>query len=467
MADNLDVLELRVLSVSSKYEGSIRNVLLCTFCACFGALNVGLTLGYSSPAIPSMISHGVLKVEDASFFGSLVALGAFCGCIIGGWIVEKLGRKQAIIISSVPFIIGYGSLLTANSVLYLYIGRVLTGIGCGIVTVCVPIYIAEIASKSRRGLLGSCMQLFIVIGILISYFLGLQYEWRELAYAVLLPCVVSAVAGFWLPETPRWLLSKNRKLQARQALSFVRGEHVDVQEELRDICDVLDMQEEMTWCEFIHRNELRKPLFVSIVTMFFQQMTGINAVLFYTIDIFKASPAFSKLSHICTVIVGVVQVCATLVSCMVMDNFGRKKFLMVGGVIMSITLFCFGLYYRLEDMEFVGISALVPIACLNLYIVGFSIGWGPIPMLVMSEIFPTRCRGIAAMICMCFNWFMAFVVTREFITLQDLLGKQHVFYLFSVCCAFSIWFVWKFLPETRGKSLEDIELYFLGSSMKS
>ena len=450
--------------LSSKYEGSIKSMLLCTMFACLGALNFGYTIGYSSPAIPSMIKHGVLKEEDAGWFGSLVTVGALFGGPIGGWFIEKLGRKRTILISSLPFLFGYGSLVAAQSVSYLFAGRFLTGIGSGMVTVCVPMYIAEISTKARRGVLGSCVQLFIVIGICLAYILGLDYEWKEMAHAALLPAVLSALAACMIPETPRWLLARNRKIDARHALAAVRDPHADVQDELRDIEEGLDTQEEMSWSEFFGREELKRPLFLSLVIMMCQQFSGINAVMFYTVSIFNT--AIPDMAYAATVLIGLVQVIATLVACLLMDRTGRKKLLILAGSVMAVTLFFFGLYYKLSAQKVLPevLNTWLPVVCLTCYIIGFSLGWGPIPMLIMSEIFPARGRGLAGAIAVFFNWLTAFFVTKEFMTLQAVLGQDGVFYFFSSCCVFAVWFVWKYLPETKGKSLEDIELYFLGRS---
>ncbi|KAL8623381.1 hypothetical protein ACOMHN_060251 [Nucella lapillus] len=461
MADTLDV-EGRPLS--SKYEGSIRNMVLCTLLACIGALNFGYTIGYSSPAIPSMIRHGVLREEDSGWFGSLMTIGALFGGPIGGWLIEKQGRKRTIFLSSLPFLFGYGSLIVAQSVTYLYIGRFLTGVGSGMVTVCVPMYIAEIATKSRRGVLGSCVQLFVVIGICLAYILGRDKEWKEMANAALLPAVLSAVAVVLIPETPRWLLAQNRKVDARKALAAVRDAHADVQDELRDIEEGLDTQDEMSWSEFFGREELKRPLFLCLVIMVCQQFSGINAVMFYTVSIFNA--AIPEMAYAATVLIGIVQVIATLVACFLVDHAGRKKLLIMAGSVMAFNLFLFGLYFRLSAQKSLSpiLTTWLPVVCLTFYIVGFSLGWGPIPMLIMSEIFPARGRGTAAAIAIFFNWLTAFFVTKDFMTFQNVLGQDGVFYFFSMCCVFGVWFVWKYLPETKGKSLEDIELYFLGRS---
>ena len=439
-------------------------MMFCTFCACIGALNFGYTIGYSSPAIPSMIKDGILTEEDSGWFGSLMTVGAVIGGPIGGYFVEKLGRKRSIFSSSLPFLFGYGFMASAQSALYLFVGRFLTGVGSGMVTICVPVYIAEIASKTRRGVLGSCVQLFIVVGICLVYMLGMIKEWRGLANAAFVPAVLSAFAAFLIPETPRWLLARNLKVEARKALAAVRDPHADVEDELKDIEEGIDGQGEMSWSEFFGREELKYPLFLCLVVMICQQLSGINVVMFYSVTIF--STAIPDVAYTATVLIGVVQVIATLVACLLMDRAGRKRLLIIAGSVMAITLFIFGLYYKMSASGNLPkvLNVWLPVGCLTCFIIGFSLGWGPIPMLIMSEIFPARGRGTAGAIAIFFNWMTAFLVTKEFKMLQDVLGQDGVFYFFGVCCVLSVWFVWKFLPETKGKSLEDIELYFLGKT---
>nr|KAG5708353.1 hypothetical protein BaRGS_034384 [Batillaria attramentaria] len=256
----------------------------------------------------------------------------------------------------------------------------------------------------------------------------------------------------------------NRKLDARNALAAVRDPHADVQDELKDIEEGLDAQEDMSWSEFFGRAELTRPLFISVMIMVFQQFSGINAVMFYTVSIFDS--AIPDMAYIATNIIGLVQVLATLIACLLMDRTGRRRLLILAGTVMSLTLFVFGLYYRMSDKKMLSdtLNTWIPVVCLTVFIIGFSLGWGPIPMLIMSEIFPTRGRGTAGAIAIFSNWMCAFIVTKEFMTLQLMLGKDGVFYFFSACCAAGVWFVCKYLPETKGKSLEDIELYFLGRS---
>lgn len=450
---------------SAKFEGSPTRLYVAVACACLTTLCFGFTVGYSSSAIPDLEKEGVLDGGNftggnflSSWFGSLMTIGAIFGGPFGGYSIEKFGRKSTIILSSLLFAVGGLILSNSNTVNALFLGRFITGWACGQVTVCVPVYIAEISTKSLRGLLGSCVQLSITVGILLAYTFGMSLGWSALAFVGTVPAFLATVVMFFFPDTPRWLLMKNRRKDALLALSAIRGPHTAVEEECRDIEEGLDNQESFSFAEF-QKPELSRPLFISLAIVLFQQLSGINAVMFYTVSIFN-SAGFKKSAE-ATVIIGVVQVIATAVACVLMDRAGRRKLLIIAGSVMTLSCGLFGLYFMLPTPA----PSWLAIMSLVIYIIGFSLGWGPIPMLIMSEIFPARARGTASGLASFVSWLSAFIITNEFANMNKLMGQAGTFWIFGICCLFSVMFVNKHLPETKGKSLEDIELYFLGRSM--
>ncbi|BFZ01827.1 hypothetical protein BsWGS_04866 [Bradybaena similaris] len=446
--------------LQSKYEGSHKKLILISICALIGAFNFGIAIGYSSPSIPSMIKRGILKPGESDWFASLLTVGALLGGPVGGWLIEKVGRKLSLTFLSIPFAAGFFIIASATAGFHCCFGRFLTGIGSGMVTVCVPVYIAEVATSSMRGVLGSCVQLFVTIGIAAAYILGSLFEWRWLANLCIVPCVLGGALTFFIPETPRYLLKKNRKTDALFALKTLRDPHTNVNEECREIEEKSEAGELTSLSEILKKRELFHPVLLILVVLIFQQLSGINAVMFFTVSILEA--AVGEFAYIATVIVGVVQVLGTLMAVFLMDRAGRRKLLNVAGVILSVTLVSFGLYYKLVATGFFGtfLKTWFPVMCLTVYILGFSIGWGPVPMLLMSELIPTRCKGIAGSAAAIASWGSAFLVTSQFSALQNALGSSGVFYLFSACCAVSVWFVSKYIPETKGRSLEDIERHF-------
>nr|XP_028570613.1 solute carrier family 2, facilitated glucose transporter member 8 isoform X3 [Podarcis muralis] len=409
-----------------------QNLFLATFAAVLGPLSFGFVLGYSSPAIPSLkkVSNPELRLEDiqASWFGSVVTLGAAAGGILGGYVVDKFGRKLTLMLCAIPFVFGFTIIISAQNVWMLYVGRLLNGLASGVTSLVVPVYISEIAHSKVRGMLGSCVQLMVVTGILGAYIAGTGLDWCWLAVLCSIPPCFMLVLVAFMPETPRFLLSRNQRPEAIAALQFLRGPLVDHEWECREIEVNTEGQE----------------------------------------------------SGAASIIVGSIQVFFTAVAALIIDRKGRKVLLVVSGFIMAISAAIFAIYCKMALPVPINSShanppssilsaavveeehrlAWLAVLSLGLFVMGFALGWGPIPWLLMSEIFPLRARGVASGACVLTNWLMAFLITKEFHDLMVFLTPHGTFWLFCAMCFSNVLFTILFVPETRGKSLEEIEAYF-------
>uniref|UniRef100_A0A8C8R5L0 Solute carrier family 2, facilitated glucose transporter member 8 n=1 Tax=Pelusios castaneus TaxID=367368 RepID=A0A8C8R5L0_9SAUR len=455
-----------------------RKLYLATFAAVLGPLSFGFVLGYSSPAIPDLkkISDPKLRLDtnEASWFGSVVTLGAAAGGILGGYMVDKVGRKLSLMLCSIPYISGFTIIISAQNVCMLYFGRILTGLASGVTSLVVPVYISEISHSKVRGALGSCVQLMVVTGILGAYAAGMALRWRWLAVLCSFPPCIMLMFMAFMPETPRFLLTQNKRLEAMAALQFLRGSEVNHEWELRQIETKVEEQHGLNIAEFKNPS-IYKPLFIGMALMFFQQVTGINAIMFYAETIFEE--ANFKDSRMASVVVGSIQVFFTAVAALTIDKTGRKVLLSISGFIMAISTAAFGLYCKMifpspsnsshPDLLTTPVSvgsennlAWLAVASLGLFITGFALGWGPIPWLVMSEIFPLKARGISSAACVLTNWFMAFLITKEFHDLTGFLTSYGTFWLFSAFCILNIIFTVLYVPETKGRTLEEIEAHF-------
>ncbi|KAF6328130.1 solute carrier family 2 member 8 [Rhinolophus ferrumequinum] len=262
-----------------------RRVFLAAFAAALGPLSFGFALGYSSPAIPSLRRAASpaprLDNNAASWFGAIVTLGAAAGGVLGGWLVDRAGRKLSLLLCTVPFVTGFAVITAAQEVWMLFGGRLLTGLACGIASLVAPVYISEIAYPEVRGLLGSCVQLMVVTGILLAYLAGWVLEWRWLAVLGCAPPTFMLLLMCYMPETPRFLLTQHKRQEAMAAAQFLWGS-------------------EQGWGEppvgaehqGFHLAQLRhagiyKPFVIGISLMAFQQLSGINAVMFYAETIFE------------------------------------------------------------------------------------------------------------------------------------------------------------------------------------
>lgn len=436
------------------------NFYYASFCAYLAALSFGIMIGYTSPTLPDMQREKVLDKDQASWFGSLATIGAMFGSMLGGWLVEYLGRRKTLIGTAVPYLLGWFLIWWNGGVHILYAGRFLTGVGSGMTIVAAPMYISETCTREMRGMMGSGVQLSITIGILFVYTLGLLYHWYTMAAIIGMLPIAAILLSLRIPETPRFLILKNRKAEATSALMWLRNASSSaIEEELRDIEDSLDGDTKVAWSEFL-QPQLMKPLIVAVGLMVFQQFSGINVIMFYTVSILETASVVA--AEKATISIGVVQVVFTFISCMLMDRAGRRFLLFVSGIGMAVT--CCGMGYYYQNIDKGSNLTFLATASLTFYIVAFSMGWGPIPMLVMSEIFPVKARGTASGITTVIVWIVAFFVTKEFASMQSFMGSDGTFYFYGVCCIIGLGFVYKFVPETKGKSLEDIEMYFLNKS---
>lgn len=448
-----------------RYLSQVQNgrLFLASFAAVLGPLSFGFVLGYSSPAIPDLtaIDDPRLKLnsDQASWFGSIVTVGAAAGGLLGGWMVQRMGRKLTLMASSVPFVLGFTVIVAAQSRWMLYVGRALTGLASGITSLVVPLYIAETAHERVRGLLGSCVQLMVVLGIMGVYLAGLVLDWRWLAVCSSIPPTLMLLVMCCMPETPRFLLSRGRRREAEEALRFLRGPHAPVEWESTRIEEAAQDQASGFQLSDLRDPGVLKPLLLGVFLMVFQQMTGINAIMFYAESIFKQAN-FQK-GDLGSVLVGVVQVLFTAVAAVVMDRAGRKLLLIISGSSMALSTAAFGVYfYLLEQPQPPTQLAWLALLSMGVFITGFALGWGPIPWLLMSEILPVKVRGFAGAVCVLTNWTMAFVVTKTFQDMMTLLTSAGTFWLFSSMCVLNLVFTVVFVPETKGKTLEQIEALF-------
>ncbi|KAM3868013.1 solute carrier family 2, facilitated glucose transporter member 8 [Diretmus argenteus] len=476
--------ELR--SEQDAYLDKVKNgkLYLTAFVTVLGPMSFGFVLGYSSPAIPelSQISDSRLRLDgaQASWFGSIVTVGAAVGGLLGGWMVEKIGRKLSLMFCALPFVFGFTVIVAAQNVWMLYLGRALTGLASGVTSLVVPLYISEMAHERVRGTIGSCVQLMVVLGIMGAYVGGFFLDWRWLAICSSIPPTVMMVCMCFMPETPRFLLSQGKRREAEEALRFLRGPDAPVEWEVARMEDSSDGQGAKFQAADLKDPGVYKPLCIGVMLMLFQQLTGINAIMFYAETIFEQ--AHFKDSDLATVIVALAQVVFTGVAALVMDKAGRKVLLIISGVAMAISTAVFGVYFHLTTKHHGNASvsflasdpewsqevhvdlAWLAVASMGVFITGFALGWGPIPWLIMSEIFPINVRGFASAACVLTNWGIAFIITKTFQDMMELLTSAGTFWLFSGMCALNVVFTIAFVPETKGKTLEQIEASFRGTS---
>ncbi|XP_031787825.1 facilitated trehalose transporter Tret1-2 homolog isoform X1 [Nasonia vitripennis] len=437
--------------------------------ATLGALAMGMVLGWASAAGEdgkNLISEYKISMtkDEFSWITSLVTLGAAAICVPIGILSDLIGRKTAMLILVVPFTVGWLLIVFANSLGMFYIGRFITGVSGGAFCVTAPMYTAEIAENSIRGTLGSYFQLMLTVGILVSYVLGPMVSMFQLSLISTVIPVIFFCVFFFMPETPIYYLKKGNLDAARASMVRLRGPHYNVEPEIQAQQEILDeaKRNSVSFFEAIQGKAAIKGLIIGFGLMFFQQLSGVNAIIFYASTIFgKADKSIPPTTA--TIIVGVIQVVAVFLSTLVVDRLGRRILLLVSIVAMFITTLILGVYFYLQIVVNADVSNIgwLPLLCICTFIFLFSMGFGPIPWMMMGEIFSSTVKGIAGSSACLFNWLMAFVVTRYYVPLENSAGAYTCFWIFSVVCAVGTLFIFFVVPETKGKTLEEIQ-YELG-----
>jgi SP family xylose:H+ symportor-like MFS transporter len=371
------------------------------------------------------------------------------------------------ILSAILFIINsVGTAIPETFSVFVFF-RIVGGIGVGLASMVVPMYLAEIAPASKRGALVANYQLAIVLGIVlvyfVNYFIALQGDtewnlttgWRWMFGSELLPSLLFLVCLFLIPESPRWLATKGKDQQMQAVLERI-NDREEAAAARREIDADLGISTDNQW-KSITQPRFRKALFVGIVLSVLQQFCGINAILYYAPEIFKNLGSSANASLLETSVLGVVNLIFTLLAIKWVDKMGRKPLLLIGSVGMTIGLLGVGI------CVFYAVASYLILPFLLLFMASFSVSWGPVVWVLLSEIFPSKIRSLALAISVFIQWIANFLVTQFFPvlvaneSLDAYFNGAFPFYLFAIICLFSVFFVWKRIPETKNKSLEQIE----------
>ncbi|XP_076665642.1 facilitated trehalose transporter Tret1-2 homolog [Andrena cerasifolii] len=431
-----------------------------------GALAAGMTLGWTSSAGSDGIDFHKdpymlpITPDEFSWIGSLTTLGSAVVCIPIGVLADLVGRKYAMLMMVVPFTLGWLLIICANSVLLLYIGRFITGISGGGFCIAAPMYTAEIAESDIRGSLGNYFQLLLCVGILLSYVLGSAMNMRILSIiSAIVPLIFFAIFVF-MPESPIYYLKKGNEEAARQSLIKLRGAHYNVDDELQSHKEALDKTgaQKVSFLTMFKSRAVVRGFIIAYGLMIFQQLSGVNTVIFYSSDIFtKAGKSLNP--KYASIIVGVMQIVGVFLSTLIVDRLGRRILLLASIILLFLTSFILGVYFYLSENK-PDISeeiSWLPLVVVCVFIIMFNLGFGPIPWMMLGEIFAPEVKGMAASSAGVLNWILAFVVTKFYTDLKGAMDASGTFWLYAGFSAIGIFFVYFLIPETKGKSLDEIQ----------
>ncbi|KAH1016635.1 hypothetical protein HUJ04_007823 [Dendroctonus ponderosae] len=431
------------------------------------ALNAGIGLSWTSPVLPKL--HGPnsplntsIDTFQESLITSILCIGAAFGAFLFGHLADKIGRKKTLLTVAVPMVAGMPILAFTDQVRMYYLGRFLYGLGSGGVFTVLTMYTGEITEDHNRGKFSCIQGLFVSLGVLCSFSIGSVLCVRIFCLACLLPLQIFVIFfALYAPDSPSYLVRINRLEEAEAAL---RNLHLlskgQAGEAIADLQRLEEIHKESKGGvkEIFRSTGLKRAFLISAVLLILEQFSGINAVIGFMENIFRASGDGIP-PQAATTLVGVIQVATVFVTSSFIDKLGRKFLLLVSAIGSAASILVLGLYFFLHKHECRLLEYFwwLPISCLLLYIVSFNLGLGPVTWTVLCEVFPDNVKSTASSMVAAICFLSSFLVTFAFPVLSELLGMAESFWLFGLCCVLGIIFIHYVVVETKGKSAIEIQ----------
>jgi SP family arabinose:H+ symporter-like MFS transporter len=423
----------------------------------------GLLFGFDTAVISGTINfiqpYFGLSEAGLGWTVSSLLLGCIAGVFLAGKAGDHYGRKKVLMFAALLFFISAIGSATAHALFYFLVERVLGGVAVGVASILSPMYIAELAPAKYRGSLVSLNQLAIVIGILVAFLSNYLLadsgpnNWRWMLLVMAAPAILLFFSLFLVPESPRWLVARQRNDEALAVLIKTSGEE-NAAAELLEIEDTLKIHQESVFNDLL-APKVRPLLFMGIILAVFSQITGINTIMYYAPKIFASVGSSNGSSLLQTLAIGCINVVFTLVAMSIIDRFGRKWMLILGsGGMMSMLLGLSTLFFIHQTS---GIMVLVFILG---YIACFSASLGAAVWVVISELFPNRLRSKGMSVAIVALWIACTIVSITFPIMLERLSGGITFLIFAVICLANLLYVWRYVPETKGKTLEELEHQF-------
>ena len=441
-------------------------LLFITLVATLGGLLFGYDTAVISGAIGNLKQHFDLSDAAMGWAASSALVGCIAGAVLAAFLSSSLGRKKSLFLAAVLFLISaIGTAFPANFTQFILF-RIIGGVGVGLASMLSPMYIAEIAPAHKRGQLVSYNQFAIIFGMLlvyfVNYFIALQGNttwniatgWRWMFLSEAIPAGLFLLMLLLVPASPRWLMMKGRREEAKQVLLQMNS--ADATQQTLASIEASFQQKQGTWQDLL-KPRMRKLLVIGVFLSVFQQVTGINVFLYYAPEIFKSFGSGNNAALLQTILVGAVNLIFTIIAIFTVDKIGRRPLQMIGalGMALCIGMIGFGAYTQ-------NVGGWLLIFVLG-YIASFALSWGPVTWVLLAEIFPNKIRSMALSVAVAAQWVSNFAVSQTFpmmdgnAYLKNTFHGAFPFWLYGVMGVLAAIFVYRFVPETKGKSLEELE----------
>jgi len=447
-----------------------RYLLPATMTAALGGLLFGYDTAVISGCIDYMEEFFQLSVAMKGWAASSALVGCIVGALVAGFITDAIGRKHTLLLCSLLFTISAIGSAIPRTLTELVIARIIGGLAVGAASMTVPMYIAELAPENVRGRLVSLYQLAVVVGISVVFFVNMLIQrqgshewnvnsgWRWMFGSETLPAVLFGVLLLGVPESPRWLMSKARLAEAQHILQRItdRRRAQEIEQQIQ-----ATLQHEKGNFSEVFAPEFRPALLIGVCLAVFQQFSGINAVMYYAPSIFKAGGSDDQSAFVQAVVIGAVNLLFTCVAIWQVDRRGRKSLLLIGAMVQTLSLAGIGLLYHYQGPR------LVLLVLILIYVAAFAMAMGPVVWILIAEIFPNKVRGRAMTVATFVLWGSCYLVSQTFPMLigNPRIGSAKTFWMYSAVSLITLVFVWRVVPETKGRTLEEIEAGWLKQSL--
>ncbi|XP_073951707.1 facilitated trehalose transporter Tret1-like isoform X2 [Choristoneura fumiferana] len=455
-------------------RGKAFRQILAAFVANLGTINTGMAFGFSATVLPQLQSNeSSIYITDsqASWIASLSSAGTPVGCLLSGYLMDAIGRRLTLMITEVPLIMGWLLISFATNINMIYIGRLLVGLGSGMVGAPARVYTCEVSQPHLRGMLGALASVGVSTGVLIQYVVGSVTSWNVLAGVSAIIPIVSLLGTILLPETPNYLFGQEKMAQAESSLVKLRGSTCNIDEEIQRMITFKEKNhvEPLTsvkeYVKALLSPSALKPFAILAIYFFVYQWCGVNIITFYAVEVFeKSGAAWNK--YWLTICVGIIRLIFTVVGCILCRRCGRRPLTFVSAVGCGSTMVVLSVYmYFVHQWEQTGEQpqhSWIPVVAIFVFTISCTLGFLIVPWVMIGEVYPSQVRGIVGGMTTMTAHLSVFSVVKTFPFLKDQLNYYGAFAVYGVMSIGSIAFFYVFLPETKGRTLQEIEDYFCG-----